>query len=346
MDPQLLKRVIEAILLAAAQPLSLAQLAALFTEEENVDNEQLLAVLAALAEDCEGRGIELKELNKLDLDATDRWILARLAHTVEEVSANLDEYEISLAAQKVYDFIWSSYCDWYIELTKTRLYNGTEADKQTAASVLVYALRAALKLLHPFMPFVTEAVWQHLPQSEGETIMRAPWPKAGDIPATPGDEERFALVMEVITAVRTIRSDMKVPPAKKPALTIATNAETAATLEALSRYLTTLAGLSGLSFQPEGSVAPAGSVSAICTAGTLYLPLGELVDVAQEIARAEKELVGLQKEIACIEGKLNNPGFTGKAPAQVVEAERQRLTAGQEKLARLQERIAGLKELK
>ena len=160
------------------------------------------------------------------------------------------------------------------------------------------------------------------------------------------NEERFALVMEVITAVRTIRSDMKVPLAKKPALTIATNAETAATLEALSRYLTTLAGLSGLSFQPEGSAAPAGSVSAICTAGTLYLPLGELVDVAQEIARAEKELVGLQKEIAGIEGKLNNPGFTGKAPAQVVEAERQRLTAGQEKLARLQERIAGLKELK
>ncbi len=290
-------------------------------------------------------GIELKPLSALQLDATDRWILARLARTTAEVTANLDDYEISLAAQKVYDFIWSSYCDWYIELTKTRLYNGSAEDKQTAASVLVTVLRAALKLLHPFMPFVTEAVWEHLPASEGETIMRAAWPKASDFPTTEGDEERFALAMEVITAVRTIRSDMKVPPAKKPALTIVTDESTAATLGGLERYLTTLAGLSAVAFLPQGSAAPESSVSAVCSAGTLYLPLGELVDVAQELARAEKELSALQKELGALEGKLANEGFVAKAPAHVVEGERQKLAAGREKLARIQERMDGLRKL-
>jgi valyl-tRNA synthetase len=290
-------------------------------------------------------GVELKPISDLQLDATDKWILAKLRHSVEEVTSNLEEFELGLAAQKVYEFIWSAVCDWYIELSKPRLYGSDETEKQVASSVLVTVLSAALKLLHPFMPFVTEAVWQYLPK-ECDSIMMSRWPIAEEIPFFPADEAAVERAMEIITAVRTIRSDMKVPPAKRPVLRLAAKADTAVMISSIGRYMQALAGLSSVELLPEGSVAPKGSVSAVCEAGTLYLPLGELVDIAQEIARAEKEQATLARDMASLEGKLSNEGFLSKAPAAVVETERQRLALGKEKLARLQDRVKDLQELK
>ncbi len=289
-------------------------------------------------------GVELLPLEGLKLDAGDKWILSKLARTITEVTTNLEEFELGLAAQKVYDFIWSSTCDWYIELTKPRLYGGDETEKQTAASVLMVVLKAALKLLHPFMPFVTDAIWQYLPGDEA-SIMRSSWPDAAQLPASATDEAVMEQAMEIITAVRTIRSDMKVPPAKKPALRLAAKAECATDMAQMERTILALAGLSSMELLPEGSTAPKGAVSAICQAGVVYLPLGELVDIAQEIARAEKELATLARDMASLEGKLNNEGFLAKAPAAVVESEKQRLAAGREKLAKLEERVRDLRDL-
>ena len=290
------------------------------------------------------KDVELKPLGELALDAADRWILAKLNRTIGEATANLEEFELGLAAQKVYDFIWSSYCDWYIELTKPRLYDGTAEDKQTAASVLIAVLRAALKLLHPFMPFVTEAIWQHLP-GDGSSIMRSSWPVAGEFPASAEDEAMMERAMEIITAVRTIRADMKVPPNRKPALRLAAKASFTEPLQRLERYMTALAGLSQVEFLPEGSAAPKGAVSAVVEAGVLYLPLGELVDIGQEIMRAEKEYSTLARDMETLRGKLSNEGFLAKAPAAVVESEKLRLASGAEKMAKLEERVRELREL-
>jgi valyl-tRNA synthetase len=288
-------------------------------------------------------GVELKPLEHLKLDATDKWMLTKLNRAVQEVSDNIEAFELGLAATKVYDFIWSDFCDWYIELTKSRLYGQDAAEKQTAASVLVTVLRTALKLLHPFMPYVTEAIWKHLPGEVG-SIMRSTWPKLAEIPVSQADEEAVEKTKEIITAVRTIRSDMKVPPNKKPALKLATGIEDE--LAGLKRYILALAGLSSMEFLPEGSAAPKGSVSAVCGSGMLYLPLGELVDIAQEIARSEKEQATLQRDFDSITAKLSNAGFLAKAPAEVVESEKQRLAAIREKMDRIAERIKGLKEIK
>ena len=177
-------------------------------------------------------GVELRPIGELELDATDKWMLSRLGRAVREVTANIEEFELGIAAQKVYDFIWSDFCDWYIELAKARLYGGDAEEKRTAASVLVYVLRVALKLLHPFMPFVTEAVWKHLPGETG-SIMRSRWPEAADIPVSQADEDAVESAKEIITAVRTVRLDMKVLPSKKPALKMARRRGGALRIEAL-----------------------------------------------------------------------------------------------------------------
>lgn len=286
-------------------------------------------------------GVKLLPLERARLDATDRWILARLGRAAGEVTANIEEFELGLAAQKVYDFIWSDFCDWYIELAKVRLYGGDAGEKQAAASVLVHVLRAVLKLLHPFMPFVTEAVWKHLPGERG-SIMNAEWPAAGETPAFRSDEEAVERAREAVTAVRAVRTELKVPASRKPALRIAGEEDS---LAGLNRYIEALAGLSSMEFLPGGSATPKGSVSVVCAAGMLYLPLGELVDVAQELARAEKERAALSRDMAALEAKLANPGFAAKAPVNVVEAERQRLATNKEKLERVGERIRGLREI-
>jgi valyl-tRNA synthetase len=285
--------------------------------------------------------VETKPIGELELDATDKWMLAKLARAAREVTANIEEYELGLAAQKVYDFIWSDFCDWYIEMAKVRLYGGDEVEKQTAASALVCVLRESLKLLHPFMPFVTEAVWRHLPGDAG-SIMKAEWLDADIIPASLADEEAVERAKETVTAVRAIRTELKVPASRKPALKVAGDE---ASLAGLDRYIVALAGLSSMEFMPQGSAAPKGSVSAVCAAGMLYLPLGELVDVVQELARAAKEQAALSNDMASLEAKLANPGFTAKAPANVVEAERQRLAVIKEKLERIGERIRELQEV-
>lgn len=270
------------------------------------------------------------------LELEDKWILSKLNRVIPEITENMDKYELGVAAQKVYDFIWDDYCDWYIELTKSRLQGEDAGAKVRAQQVLCYVLTDILKLLHPFMPFLTEEIWQALPH-EGDYLMLQPWPEHHVELDFPQEEKAMELIMEAIGAVRTRRAEMNVPPSKKARLTVATLEQEVfnAGIPFLKRLAygseVTVTGMSGAQ---EGDK---GSVTVLTPAARISMPLSELVDMEKERARLEKELGKSRAELEKLQTKLNNPGFVNKAPANVVQAERERA----EKLATL---IAGLEE--
>ena len=277
---------------------------------------------------------------KLELE--DKWILSKLNSLIPQVSENMDRYELGVAAQKVYDFIWDSYCDWYIEMTKARLQGEDPAAKEQAQQVLCYVLLEVLKLLHPFMPFITEEIWQALPRRAGEKqgyLMLQDWPQAREELSFPAEERDMELVMDAIRAVRARRSEMNVPPSKKAHLTVATLERDAFT--AGIPFLKRLAHASDVTVEGTAAAgtsdqaAQAGMVEVITHAARLFMPLAELVDLDKERARVAKELKKNRAELEKLEAKLNNPGFVSKAPAQVVEAERERA----EKLRALVEQL-------
>ena len=273
------------------------------------------------------------------LEPEDKWILCRLGEVIGEVTENMEAYELGVASAKVYDFIWSDYCDWYIELTKARLQGEDEAAKVQAQQVLVYVLTETLKLLHPFMPFITEEIWQALPH-QGDFLMLQSWPKADPAWADVKAKESMEAVMDVIRAIRARRSEMNVPPSKKAALTIVTNeADIFASGEA---HLKRLAWCSSVTVQKEDLTDTAGMVCDITHMAKLYMPLAELVDLAKEKARLEKDLGKKQGELKGLEGKLSNPGFLNKAPEHVVAAEKDRAEKLKVLIAKIEEQLSAM----
>ena len=285
---------------------------------------------------------------KLELE--DKWLLSRLNRAVGEITENMDRYELGVAAQKIYDFIWDDYCDWYIELTKTRLQGEDEDSKERAQQVLCYVLTQMLKLLHPFMPFITEEIWQALPHSGGEQeggfLMLQDWPTASADMDFPAEEKAMELVMDAIRAVRGRRSEMNVPPSKKAHLTVATM-ETEIFTRGIP-FLKKLAYASEVEIVPfaqaqaDDAAARAGQVSIVTHAAQLSIPLGELVDLEKERARVEKELKKQSAELEKLTAKLNNPGFVNKAPEHVVKAEQERAVQLQALVAKLEEQRKGM----
>ena len=279
--------------------------------------------------------------NKLPdtLEPEDKWILCRLGEVINAVTENMEAYELGVASAKVYDFIWSDYCDWYIELTKARLQGEDEGAKVQAQQVLVYVLTETLKLLHPFMPFITEEIWQALPH-QGDFLMLQSWPKADPAWADVKAKESMEAVMDVIRAIRARRSEMNVPPSKKAALTIVTNeADIFASGEA---HLKRLAWCSSVTVQQEDLTDTAGMVCDITHMAKLYMPLAELVDLAKEKARLEKDLGKKQGELKGLEGKLSNPGFLNKAPEHVVAAEKDRAEKLKVLIAKIEEQLSAM----
>ena len=274
------------------------------------------------------------------LELEDKWILSKLNSVIPEVTENMERYELGVAAQKVYDFIWDSYCDWYIELTKTRLQGDDEDSKVRAQQVLCYVLTDMLKLLHPFMPFITEEIWQALPH-EGDFLMLSQWPQVSDSRNFPEEEKAMELIMDAIRAVRTRRSEMNVPPSKKAHLTVATSEK--AVFELGIPFLKKLAYASEVSIVDSG-VAPeaAGTVTVVTHVAQLSMPLAELVDMEKEKARMEKELKKNSAELEKLNTKLSNPGFVNKAPVHVVEAEKERAVKLTELVAKLQEQLQSM----
>ena len=279
---------------------------------------------------------------KLELE--DKWILSKLNSVIPEITENMDRYELGVAAQKVYDFIWDSYCDWYIELTKTRLQGEDQGAKERAQQVLCYVLTQTLKLLHPFMPYITEEIWQALPH-EGDYMMLQQWPEFHLNLAFPEEEKAMELIMDAIRAVRTRRAEMNVPPSKKAHLTVATLEREVFT--AGIPFLKRLAYASEVTVTNVAEVdadseSAKGMVTVITHAAKLFLPLAELVDLDKERARVAKELDKNRKELDKLETKLQNPGFVNKAPAHVVEAEQDRAEKLRALIAKLEESAASL----
>ncbi len=283
---------------------------------------------------------ELPQLSKLE--TADKWILSKLNTLIAEVTENLDKYELGVAEQKCYDFIWDSYCDWYIELTKTRLYGEDEESKLVSQQVLVYVLDQVLRLMHPFMPFITEEIWQAIPH-EGEALIIASWPSYKEELNFKAEENAMESIMNAIRAVRNRRAEMNVPPSKKCSLYVVT--------EKGETFRSGAAFMSRLAYADEviiGDKEPAGyesMASCVTHDAALYMPMAQLVDVEKELQRIAKEKEKTEKLLASIRGKLSNPGFTAKAPEAVVKAEEEKAQKMENLLKQLCESEDRLKNL-
>ena len=273
------------------------------------------------------------------LTMADRWILSRLNSLAREVTANLDKFELGLAAQKVQDFIWEVYCDWYIEIAKIRLNSEDAEEADSARKILVQVLSEALKLLHPFMPFITEEIYTALPGS-ADSVMNQAWPVYREEMHFEEEEIGFEKVMDLIKAVRAIRNDMGVHPTKRTSMIVET--ADAAPFKAGESYLAKFAFADEVSFVEKYEGDTAGMVQVVTNAARAFIPMMELIDRDKELARLNKEKAGCEKEIASCEAKLNNEGFVGKAPEQVVQKIRDSYAAAKAKLAKIEESLAAL----
>ena len=274
------------------------------------------------------------------LETEDKWILSKLNQVIKEVCDNMDSFELGVAAGKIYDFIWDSYCDWYIELTKPRLNGDDEKAKENAQRVLLYVLTEILKLLHPFMPFITEEIWQALPH-EGEALMIAEYPKYDEKLHFPVDEVNFEMVMDAIKAVRARRSEMNVPPSRKSHLIIVTDKAKAFTDG--EKFICKLAYASEISVIAELPETTDGMVSVITDNARMFMPMAELVDLEKEKARMEKELANARKQLDGQIAKLSNEKFVSRAPEAVVNTEREKKAKLEALIENLEESLKNLK---
>ena len=269
-----------------------------------------------------------------ELALEDKWILSLFNKLTKEVTDNLDKFELGIAVQKLYDFIWDVFCDWYIEISKIRLNSGDEKAAQTARDMLVYIMSNTLKLLHPFMPFITEEIWQTLPH-DGESIMSSEWPVYKDEYDFSVEEQEMDRIMEAVRAIRNRRAEMNVPPSKKAKYYIATAHKD--TFEKAGIFMQRLASCSeaeiGDSFEIDDAVC------IVTTDAKIYIPLGELVDFEKEIARLNKEKEKVLKDLEFIDKKLNNENFVAKAPKAVVDGQREAAQKLRDKIAMIDESI-------
>ena len=275
-----------------------------------------------------------------ELEIADQWILSKLNRVIREVTENMEKYELGVAVQKIYDFVWDDYCDWYIELTKARLYGENEAAKLTAQKVLLYVLDQILRLMHPFTPFVTEEIWQAIPH-EGEALICAEWPKVRPELDYPAQEQHMESVMAAIRAVRNRRAEMNVPPSKKADLYVVTDKEEVFSEGAA--FITRLAYAEQVHVSKDVPADHEKMVECVTADAKLYLPLAQLVDVEKELARIAREKENAQKEIARAEAQLSNEKFVSRAPANVIQAQRDKLDQSRRLLTQLEQSEARLR---
>lgn len=276
-----------------------------------------------------------------ELALEDKWILHKYNELVKAVTENIDKYELGIAVQKLYDFIWDNFCDWYIEIVKPRLQNQDNvAAQESAQKVLCYVLRGTMQLLHPFMPFITETIWQALPH-EGPSIMVSKWPEYQPDLCFAQQAEQVETMMDTIRAIRARRAEMNVPPSKKAQVILLTNDR--ATYEAGSLFFSKLAYASEICFVDAMPEHADSMVSVVTKGATVYMPMGELIDFEKERARLNKEKQKVQKDLDFLNKKLNNPGFIAKAPQAVVAQEREKVAKLEELMTKLDASLAALK---
>lgn len=271
-----------------------------------------------------------------NLAVEDKWIVSKFNTLAKEINQNLEAFELGVAVQKLYDFIWDVYCDWYIELTKPRIQAGGET-ALTAQKVLVWVMKGMLKLLHPFMPYITEEIWQAL-VNDGSAIIVSDFPVYDEKLSFSEDEAEFERIIAAIKGIRATRSDMNVPPSVKAKVYI----ETAypQVFEAGKMFFERLASASQVDISDKWDIPD--SVTVVTDAARIFIPLSDIIDIEKELARLNKEKKAVQKDLDFLGGKLNNQGFLAKAPEKLIEAEKAKLAKAQEKMAKIEESIAAL----
>ena len=282
-------------------------------------------------------GVEIPPMSSVKLSPADKWIVSRLESCIKEVTLNMGKFELGIAAGALYDFLWSDFCDWYIELCKSSLYGEDQAKRAATLSVLVFVLENSLKLLHPFVPFITEEIYQNIPGVQG-SIMVAEFPRYNSKLSYKKEAKAFEGVMDIIRTVRNMKTSVGCPPAKKVKLFIATPNRRLVSANAGS--ILKLAGASSLEFVDGAAAIPEKTVSQVIESSTVFVPLGELVDVEKERERLQKELERVTGEIARADGKLANRGFLENAPKNLVEAERAKRDKFIEMKAKIERQIA------
>ena len=280
-----------------------------------------------------------RESVEAKLTLADKWIISRANRVVKEVNYNMDQFDLGIGLQKAYDFTWSEYCDWYIEIVKPRLYGDDREAKRAALYTLTYVLEKILKLLHPFIPFITEEIYSYLPTVEGY-IITAEYPHYEEADDMLAEEEKMNLIMDGIRNVRNVRAEMNVPPSKKAKIIIVPTDDKRLAMEDGKEYFKSLASASEVEIKDNKDGIPEDAVSVVIDGVELFIPLDELVDFEKEKERLNKERDKALAEIKRVEGKLNNPGFVNKAPAKLVEEEKAKKEKFEEILHTIEERLA------
>ena len=297
-------------------------------------------------QDEEGNFLETPEtLEHLELREEDKWILSRVNSAVSYVTDNLEKFELSLAGQRVYEVIWNEFCDWYIELVKNRLYQGDDEEKRVVRAVLVHTLKDMLKLLHPFMPYITEEIYSYLPKGTPEAdnpddfLMKGAWPLYDDALEYPEEVKTIEIAMEAIKSIRNIRAEAEAAPGRKLRAVILAEGEGAAAMESCRRYIMNLANITEILLTSDKKETPDEAMSAIITGAEIFIPLDDLLDYKAEFERLSREKKKLEDEVARLEKKLSNEGFVAKAPPQIIAEEREKAAGYQDKLEKIQERL-------
>ena len=291
--------------------------------------------------DEEGNFLPIASEEDAKLQAEDRWILQTINDALPEINQNMERFEFALAAQKIYELIWGEFCDWYIELIKPRLYGEDEADKASARYCLVKCLKSLLKLLHPFMPFITEEIWSFLPKDADakQFLMLEGWPEYDASMNYAEDKAVLNLSMDIIRAIRGIRHEAEALPSRKLHAVILAEADQEKLAKAGERYIKTLGNLEGLDFVASKDALPEETMSAALPGLEVYVPLDDLMDYEAEYARLTKEKERLTKEVARVTNQLANEKFVSRAPAHVIQAERDKLAGYQDMLEKTLARI-------
>ncbi|NLP29836.1 MAG: class I tRNA ligase family protein, partial [Clostridiales bacterium] len=269
----------------------------------------------------------------------DKWILSKVNEAVREVTANMEKFELAIAGQKIYELIWNEYCDWYIELVKSRLYGDDESDKELARYVLVKVLKDMLKLLHPFMPFITEEIWGYLPENNEQLIL-ADWPVYEEGIDYAEEVKRMELAMGIIRSIRNIRAEAEAKPSSKLRAIILAHDESLEYAKEGEGYIKNLANITEISFIQSKEQVPDEVMSAVVDSVEIFIPLDDLLDYKAEFERLEKEKARLTKEVERLNKKLENQGFINKAPKHVVDEEKEKLAKYEDMYKKVEERLA------
>ena len=289
------------------------------------------------------KGISIDGVSLADLTQADKWILSKMNRLTKDVTENIDKYELGIAVSKIYDFIWEEFCDWYIEMVKPRLYNDEDKTKAAALWTLKTVLINALKLLHPYMPFITEEIFCNV-QNEEESIMISKWPEYKDEWNFEEDEKAVELIKEAVRGIRNTRTGMNVPPSRKAKVFVVSESEEVRNIfENSKAFFATLGYANEVAVQSDKTGIAEDAVSVLIHQAALYMPFADLVDIDKEIERLTKEEDKMNKEIKRAQGMLSNPKFVDKAPADKVQAEKDKLEKYTQMLAQIQERLAALK---